>query len=79
MKINEILAKKRTLSFEVFPPKKAETETEELFATIDELKKFHPDFISVTYGAGGSNARSAVEISGHLKEVGIEPLAHLTG
>lgn len=79
MKINEILARKRTLSFEVFPPKKAEGETEQLFATIDELKKFHPDFISVTYGAGGSNARSAVEISGHLKAVGIEPLAHLTG
>ena len=79
MRIDEILAKKRTLSFEVFPPKKAETGTEQLFCTIRELKKLSPDFISVTYGASGSNARNAAEISGFLKSEGIEPLAHITG
>lgn len=79
MRIDEILMKKRTLSFEVFPPKKEGTEKEALFKTIDELKNLHPDFISVTYGAGGGNARGAVEIAGHIKSVGIEPLAHITG
>lgn len=79
MRIDEILKKKRTLSFEVFPPKKSETEKEQLFNTIDELKEFAPDFISVTYGAGGSNARNSAEIAGYIKSVGIEPLAHITG
>lgn len=79
MRINEILQNKRTLSFEVFPPKQRQTETERLYRTIDELKGFRPDFVSVTYGAGGSNARTAVEISGYLKSRGIEPLAHITG
>lgn len=79
MRIDEILKKKRTLSFEVFPPKRAETETEKLFETIKELKKLRPDFISVTYGASGSNARNSAEIAGFIKSVGIEPLAHVTG
>lgn len=79
MRIDEIISKKRTLSFEVFPPKKSDTETEALFRSIDALKSLKPDFISVTYGAGGSNARNAAEIAGYIKSVGIEPLAHVTG
>ena len=79
MRIDQILKNKRTLSFEVFPPKKAETETEGLFETIRELKKLKPDFISVTYGASGSNARNSAEIAGFIKSEGIEPLAHVTG
>ena len=79
MKIDQILNKKRTLSFEVFPPKKEGSEKEALYSTIERLKALNPDFISVTYGAGGSNARSAVEIAGRIKSIGIEPLAHITG
>lgn len=79
MRIDEILKGKRTLSFEVFPPKKAEAETEKLFKTIRELKNLRPDFISVTYGAGGSNARNAADIAGFIKAEKIEPLAHVTG
>ena len=79
MRIDEILKKKRTLSFEVFPPKKSETETDALLKSIDELKKLNPDFISVTYGAGGSTARNSAKIAGYIKNVGIEPLAHVTG
>lgn len=79
MRISQILTEKRTLSFEVFPPKKSGEEMEKLFSTIDTLKQLKPDFISVTYGAGGSNARSAAEISKHIKSVGLEPLAHITG
>ena len=55
MRIDEILSKKRTLSFEVFPPKKDAEERGKIFSVIDALKEFSPDFISVTYGAGGSN------------------------
>ena len=78
MRIDEILKQKRTLSFEVFPPKKGSEEKEELLHTIDNLKQYNPDFISVTYGASGSNARGATEIAGYIKSVGIEPLAHIT-
>ena len=79
MKIYELLQTKRTLSFEVFPPKRADVGTEGVFATIDALKELSPDFISVTYGASGSNSRNAAEIAGYIKKSGIEPLAHLTG
>lgn len=79
MKIYDILKEKRTLSFEVFPPKKTETDTEKLFETIRQLKELKPDFISVTYGASGSNARNSAQIAGFIKSEGIEPLAHMTG
>lgn len=79
MKIDEILKKKRTLSFEVFPPKKEKEDLPQLFETLKELKQFNPDFISVTYGAGGTNRKSNAEIAGFLKKLGIEPLAHITG
>ena len=80
MRIDEILSKKRTLSFEVFPPKKDNDELNKVFNTIKELKEYNPDFISVTYGASGSNRNSNVEIASFIKnECNIEPLAHLTG
>lgn len=79
MKIDEILKTKRTLSFEVFPPKKTEEDTKKILRTIDELKALGPDFVSVTYGAGGTNARGAVEIAGYLRSAGVEPLSHITG
>lgn len=80
MKISDILTKKRTLSFEVFPPKKDSAEIGQIFATIDELKALNPDFISVTYGASGSNSKNTAEIASYIKNnAGIEALAHLTG
>ena len=80
MKIDEILKKKRTLSFEVFPPKKGQEGLDKIFNTIDKLKEFKPDYISVTYGAGGANRNSNVEIASYIKnKVGIEALANLTG
>jgi len=81
VKISEILKKKKTLSFEVFPPKKGrEDDLENLFRTIDMVKKFNPDFISVTYGAGGNNSKNTAVIADYLKNTAhIEPLAHLTG
>ena len=79
MRIDQILQHKRTLSFEVFPPKKSEAETDALFRSIDKLKELRPDFISVTYGAGGSLSRGTAAISGYIKRLGVEPLAHITG
>lgn len=66
-------------SLEIFPPKKS-AGVEKLYATLDSLKALGPDFISVTYGAGGNTAdTSTVELARHIKnKLGIEPLAHLT-
>ena len=43
--------KKAVISFEVFPPKK-DDEFEGVYAVLDKLSELHPEFISVTYGAG---------------------------
>src|SRR5512136_972795 len=79
MKIKDMLNQKKfTLSFEVFPPKR-EGNLENLYATIKELGKLKPDFISVTYGAGGSTREKTIEISSKVKnEFNMEVLAHLT-
>lgn len=70
--------KKPTISFEVFPPKK-DDEFEGVYVTLDKLSELHPDFISVTYGAGGSRSKKTVEIASYIKNtLGIEALAHMT-
>ena len=65
------------LSFEVFPPKK-EGDVEALYRVFDQLKPLAPDYISVTYGAGGSNKGMAFQIAAYLLKIGITPLAHFT-
>ncbi len=73
--------KKCILSYEVFPPKK-ESGISTIYSTLESLKSLRPDFISVTYGAGGylaGGGNPTVEIAARIKEsCGIEPLAHLT-
>ena len=70
--------KKPVLSFEVFPPKK-EDEFEGVYATLDSLSELKPDFISVTYGAGGSRSKKTVEIASYIKnKLHIGALAHMT-
>ena len=70
--------KKFTLSFEVFPPTR-EGNLENLFVTIKELSDLKPDFISVTYGAGGSTREKTLEIASRVKkDFNTEALAHLT-
>lgn len=79
MKISDILKTKATISFEVFPPKNKEGKISSIYYTIDELAKLNPDFISVTYGAGGSTKGKTVEIASKIKnDYGIESVAHLT-
>lgn len=79
MKISDILKNKATISFEVFPPKNKEGDISSIYYTIDELAKLNPDFISVTYGAGGSTKGKTVEIASKIKnDYHIEAVAHLT-
>jgi methylenetetrahydrofolate reductase (NADPH) len=79
MRIDEILAAKRPVfSVEFFPPKSGEA-TEQLFATARSLRELEPDFVSVTYGAGGSTREGTVEITRTLKDdLGLETMAHLS-
>ncbi len=79
MKISELLKTRSTISFEVFPPKNQAGDISSIYQTIDELSKLNPDFISVTYGAGGSTKGKTVEIASKIKnDYGIEAVAHLT-
>lgn len=76
--ITEQLQTKQTLSFEVFPPKK-DGEFEAAFEILDELGKLSPDFISVTYGAGGSRSKKTVDIASYIQnQLHIDALAHMT-
>ena len=77
MHIKEIFGKKTVFSFEVFPPRKT-SPVEVIYDTLDELQGLSPDFISVTFGAGGSgNSRYALEIASKIKESGTIPMLHL--
>ncbi|MBR7100123.1 MAG: methylenetetrahydrofolate reductase [Clostridia bacterium] len=79
MKISELLAKNTpTLSFEVFPPKSDAT-LESVELATQAIAECKPDFMSVTYGAGGSTSKYTLEIARNLlHKSGVTPLAHLT-
>ena len=65
-------------SFEFFPPK-TEEGLATLFETVAALKPLEPDYVSVTYGAGGATRDGTVEIAGRIRsEHGIEVMAHLS-
>lgn len=73
-------SKKVVYSLEVFPPKKT-TSIDTIYNTLYGLRGLRPDFISVTYGAGGSEAQKnkTCEIASLIKsEYQIEPVSHLT-
>ena len=66
------------LSYELFPPR-SPAAAESLWTTIGELETTEPDYVSVTYGASGSNRDTAVELINRLvQETTLRPLAHLT-
>ena len=80
MKINELFnTKELVFSFEIFPPK-VTSPISTVYNTLEELKDLKPDFISVTYGAGGSlTDNRTTELSSLVKEkYGVESVAHLT-
>ena len=77
MKIRELFDKKIIFSLEVFPPKKTSS-VDVIYKTLEELGDIHPDFISVTFGAGGrGNSRYALDIASKISENGIIPMLHL--
>jgi methylenetetrahydrofolate reductase (NADPH) len=78
--IPEILARsdRPVFSFEFFPPK-SPVGTENLNRALDDLRVLAPDFVSVTYGAGGSTRDVTIDIVDHIKrDLGLEVMAHLT-
>ena len=78
MKISEILkSDKLSLSFEVFPPKTSET-YESIKNSALEIAKLKPDFMSVTYGAGGTTGSYTIDIAESIVRTGVTPIAHLT-
>ena len=78
MKIASLFSEKTVFSFEIFPPKKTSS-IETIYDTLEALQDLHPDFISVTFGAGGSgNGENTLAIAKRLKEhYGVLPMAHL--
>ena len=66
------------MSFEFFPPKSARSE-EKLWQAIDALEIYNPEFISVTYGAGGTTQTRSFDTLRHiLSKTSLKPAAHLT-
>ena len=78
MKISELFKEKTVLSFEIFPPKPT-TDESVIYETLNGLTGLHPDFISVTYGAGGGkNGSKTIQIASDVKhKYDIESAAHL--
>ncbi len=78
MKIQDIIKKHTTLSFEIFPPKE-DKPLAPLMSTLDRLYTFRPDFISCTYGAMGSNKGRNLEVVESIQSRGVcQALSHYT-
>ena len=78
MKISEILKSEPvTISMEVFPPK-SDVKLDSVRATVREIARLKPAFVSCTYGAGGGTSRYTVEIAQDIMEEGVASMAHLT-
>ena len=79
MKITQLLQEdKVTLSLEVFPPKK-DIAVEQVSRSVREIAALQPDFMSVTYGAGGGTSAYTVQIAKDIKaEYNVPSMAHLT-
>jgi methylenetetrahydrofolate reductase (NADPH) len=79
MKIIEMFRKKRpVLSFEIFPPR-PDVPLDTIYDHLEQFEALRPDFMSVTYGAGGSRKGRTLEIAARIKDLhGIESMAHFT-
>lgn len=77
MHVKDMFKDRMVFSFEVFPPKKTSS-IDVIYNTLDELRDLKPDFISVTFSAGGSsNNALACEIASKIKNNGVVPMIHL--
>ncbi|MDR2864589.1 MAG: methylenetetrahydrofolate reductase [Spirochaetaceae bacterium] len=77
MKIAEIFKTRMSFSFEVFPPKE-DDRIPKLQHELDELCTFSPDFITCTYGAGGTNVGKSLEICDYITKQGVDCMTHYT-
>lgn len=79
MKIRDLITQdKATLSFEVFPPKK-DTDFADVEAAALGIAAFKPDYMSVTYGAGGSTKGHTIQLAREIQEkYDVPTIAHLT-
>jgi methylenetetrahydrofolate reductase (NADPH) len=77
MKIINMLKQKMTLSFEVFPPKD-DVPLDGILQTLEHLYCFRPDFISCTYGAGGTRQGRNMEVCEAVRKSGFEVMPHFT-
>lgn len=77
MRIAALLEKKRTVSFEVFPPGD-EIPMDGVLSTLSHLYRFKPDFISCTYGAGGTKRKRNLEVCAAVDRDGHTVMPHLT-
>ncbi len=79
MKISDILKQNKvTVSFEAFPPKQ-DSAYDDVVNAVEKMCTLSPDFMSVTYGAGGGTSKNTVKIADHVQnKLGVTALAHLT-
>lgn len=77
MRISELIKNKRTFSFEVFPPKE-DKPLDPLHETLNHLYDFEPDFISCTYGAGGTNKGRSIEVCKLILDSNHDVMTHFT-
>ena len=77
MKLSEMMREKQLLSFELFPPK-TDKGMENLPGTIEKLCAFKPEYISCTYGAGGTNVGKNLDVCKMIQEAGTVPVTHFT-
>ena len=79
MFIKDIFSQKKPVfSFEVFPPKQ-DSGLDAVLSSVKEMAQLPIDYMSVTYGAGGSNSKNTAQIASYLKNtLSVPSLAHLT-
>ena len=65
------------ISFEVYPPRSSDA-VPALYEAINSLALLDPAFISVTFGAGGSETKNSLEVLNYIQSTDVAPLAHLT-
>lgn len=76
--IDRLSEKQPALSFEFFPPKD-DVGFWDLYRTVESLRPLQPDYVSVTYGAGGSSRKKTIDLVERIQsDIGIEAMAHLT-
>lgn len=76
-KLTEIMKERMAFSFELFPPK-TDKGMENLPGTIGHLCEFKPDYISVTYGAGGTNVGKNLDVCKMIQDAGTTAVTHFT-